>query len=110
LGAAAALSLYTRCGCLPAADPEPPPEPAEPDALPRCSPRSAEHLALMLSGRFREALPEWLAAAAAAGRRVPERLLPDLLSAGRTHAELRPGIAPVLGRRGAWLAAQNEEW
>jgi hypothetical protein len=110
LGAAAAASLYRRAGRLPRTDPAPLPEPSAQEELPTCSALATPYLELMLGGKYKEVLPEWLAAAAAAGRRVPDALLPDLLQAGRQARELRPLIQPVLGRRGRWLAAQNPEW
>jgi hypothetical protein len=64
----------------------------------------------MLAGSFNEVLPEWLAAVAAAGLRVPEVHLPALLRRGGVDAKLREAIRPVLGRRGEWLARQNPEW
>jgi hypothetical protein len=57
-----------------------------------------------------ELLTEWLAAAVAAGRRLPGELVPALLDAGRRHRELRPLIAPVAGPLAGWLAAQRADW
>lgn len=47
---------------------------------------------------------------AAAGRQMPHRLLPRALECGRRSVALRPSLLRVLGRRGEWLAAQNESW
>src|SRR5205807_3841100 len=77
---------------------------------PVCGPGAARHLEMMLGGTHREALPGWLQAAARTGARVPERLLPELLQAGRQHRDLRGWIAAVAGRRGRWLAQQNPDW
>ncbi|MCC2668826.1 MAG: hypothetical protein K0Q72_1297 [Armatimonadetes bacterium] len=110
LSAAGAASLYERAGRLPSRDARPAPVPAEPDAQPTCSPRSAQHLELMLSGTHAAALPEWLGLAVRRGFRVPERLLPELLQAGRQSREFREPILQVAGKRGRWLAAQNPEW
>lgn len=41
---------------------------------------------------------------------IPHRLLPKALEAGRRYAILRPYLLPALGRRGLWLAGQNEAW
>lgn len=109
LGAAAILGLYQQAGWQPATGGDPPP-PCEPDELPLCSPRAAQHLDAMLNDRRSELLPEWLQAAAAAGRRVPEERLPHLLDAGRTRVELRPLLLPIIGNRGRWLARQNAAW
>jgi hypothetical protein len=109
LSAAAAASLYERAGRLPAID-DRKLEPAGPEQLPRCSARAAEHLSQLLTGGWRDLLPEWLEAAAAAGLRVPEARLPALLELGRAHADLRPLLLPVIGARGRWLASLNPEW
>jgi hypothetical protein len=57
-----------------------------------------------------ELLTEWLAAAAAAGRRLPPELVPALLDAGRRHRGLRPLIPQVAGPLAGWLAAQRTDW
>jgi hypothetical protein len=57
-----------------------------------------------------EILPEWLAAVAKMGQRVPETCLERLLFLGKALSDLPEAIAPVLGKRGVWLAAQNPEW
>ncbi|HEU4425051.1 MAG TPA: DUF5691 domain-containing protein, partial [Pilimelia sp.] len=62
-----------------------------------------------MAGRL-ELLAEWLAAAAAAGRRLPAELVPALLDAGRRHRELRPLVAPVAGPLAGWLALQRADW
>src|SRR5205823_6656492 len=88
----------------------PAPEPCELEDRPRCGPRAAYYLSLMLGGQHREVLPELLEWIAAAGQRVPEDLLPDLLDLGRSARDLRAAILPVLGKRGPWLAGQNPDW
>lgn len=110
LGAATAVALQRRAGRLPAPGPIRPVAPCQPDEGETCPPQAAEHLGAMLSGIYREALPEWLGALAAANRLVPPAHLPALLALGRDEAELRPRILPVLGRRGRWLAALNPAW
>lgn len=109
LGAAGAIALYQRAGRLPLTDNQPLPKECQPDDTPCCSSRAGQHLALMLKGEHAE-LPEWLAAAAKSGKRVPERYLPDLLELGRVQSQLQEVILPVLGKRGHWLAAQNPDW
>jgi hypothetical protein len=53
---------------------------------------------------------ELLAVVARSGRRLPEAWLPAALDLGRRHAALRAPVAAVLGARGAWLAAQRDDW
>ncbi|MFC7279457.1 SWIM zinc finger family protein [Paractinoplanes rhizophilus] len=57
-----------------------------------------------------ELLSQWLDAAAAKGGHVPPVALPALLDAGRRNALIRPAIARVAGRRGAWLAGMRADW
>lgn len=110
LDAAAATTAYQRAGRRPgAAWAEPMPAFDEPD-LPACPPAAIPHLAQMLDGVYRAALPEWLGRLAAMGRRVDAGQLVGLLDLGLGHAELRPLILPVLGRRGRWLAGLNPAW
>jgi hypothetical protein len=110
LSAAAVLGLYRSAGVAPPSDTQPAPEACAPDETQRGSAASAQHLALMLDGQFREVLREWLAAMNNAQLRVPEESLPALLDHGLVEPYLRHMIAAVLGRRGEWLAAQNADW
>ena len=70
----------------------------------------AQDLLLMISGEYREALPEWLSLADQKESRVPHRYLAETIDFGRRHPEFREGIVPLLGVRGRWLAAQNPDW
>ncbi len=110
LSAAAALALYLRAGRKPARLPSLEGAPASATDLPPCSAAAGQQLALMLTGQYAEALPEWLDRLARAGQRVASEHLPALLELARARAELRPAVAAVLGRRGEWLAAQNPDW
>jgi hypothetical protein len=110
LASAAIVSLYERAGTLPMKDARPLPGAAEPEAAPRCSERAAIHLTMMLRGRYRRLLPEWLAKTASAGRHAPEESLPLLLELSRIRETSPEEILPALGSRGRWLAAQNPDW
>lgn len=110
LGTAAVIALYNRAGTLPPEYKQPLPSVAEKEEKPRCNSQAASHLAQIMSGHFREVLPEWLRIAAETNQRVPEELLPDLLEIARTQNDLRELIWPVLGQRGYWLATQNPNW
>lgn len=112
LNAAGVVSIYRQAGWEPPREAASLPAPAPEEERTCCSECAAQHLGAILSGRFPEVLPEWLAAAAAAGIRVPEPLLPALLdegARGRWTGD-RHRFLPVLGHRGAWLARQNPEW
>src|SRR6188472_4372767 len=110
LGAAAMLAVYRRAGALPQIDTTPLPEPCEPDEMPCCSGRAGQHLTTMLNGQYAELLGEWLVTLAQAGKRVPEELLPAVLDLARGNPSFRLAVEPVLGKRGAWLAAQRSDW
>ena len=83
----------------------------EPDSLPRASSKTSDHLRRMLaSAEYKAALPEWLQAMANANKRAAEDVLPLLLDRGRQQASAREWVLRIIGRRGAWLAAQNPDW
>lgn len=111
LEAAALVSAYRRAGTVPEVITARPGAPESPDDnAPVCSPRAVAHLLAMLNGTHSAVLPEWLAALAAAGKRAPPSVLPQLLEAGRARSALRPLVRAVLGARGRWLAVQNPDW
>ncbi|HOL63814.1 MAG TPA: DUF5691 domain-containing protein [Accumulibacter sp.] len=47
---------------------------------------------------------------AAAGHRLPPRLLPAALALGKRLRGVRADLLPVLGQRGFWLAGVNPHW
>lgn len=108
LDQAALLTVRRRAGVRPGT--------AEPiaaapvETAPVVSPEAARRLRQILAGEQVRVLPEWLDNAAESGRRVPPRLLPELLEKGRADRGLRPHIARAAGRRGLWLALQNTDW
>src|SRR5690242_11449254 len=110
LAAAAVLTQYQRAGRFAATDNIPLVSPAPDDDLPRTSTRSGQHLRLMLTGKYGDALDEWLEAVAGAGRRIPEELLPALLGFGGQKTERREATIKVVGARGRWLAGLNPHW
>jgi hypothetical protein len=110
LAASAAVTLHRRAARLPGVGAMPVPDPCEADERPRCSARSGQHLGFMLKGQYPDLLPEWLEKTAGSGRNAPAEYLPELLNLGATKAELRERILAVAGRRGRWLAAQNNAW
>ncbi|MFC7714897.1 DUF5691 domain-containing protein [Nonomuraea recticatena] len=71
---------------------------------------AAARLARILGGEHPRVLPEWLAAAAAAGRRVPPQALPELLDKGARDRSIRAHLGVLAGRRGRWLAGLNPSW
>jgi hypothetical protein len=111
LNAAAIVAAAWRAGAGPGpAPPLPPPAAAE---MQKPAPPGAQALlARLLGGEMPPVLPEWLRMAAAPTRnmRAPHELLPELLEAGRRERSLRELVLPVLGQRGRWLAALNQEW
>ncbi|MEV0383789.1 DUF5691 domain-containing protein [Nonomuraea sp. NPDC050643] len=71
---------------------------------------AAERLGRMLGGEHERLIPEWLAAAAATGRRVPPYVLPELLERGRRDRSIRVHLGVLAGHRGRWLAGLNPAW
>jgi hypothetical protein len=108
LARAGALAVYRAAGARGRSVTRDAAPSAEPEALPRCSPRAAGMLAAILEGDHPGVLWEWLDLAGRRGVRVPEELLPALLTvAGGEDREL---ARPVLGERGRWLAGLREDW
>ncbi|MEV1241005.1 DUF5691 domain-containing protein [Nonomuraea sp. NPDC049750] len=83
---------------------------AKDEELPAVTAQAAERLARILGGEYDRLLPEWLAAASTAGRRVPPYVLPELLDRGRRDQSIRANLGLVAGQRGRWLAALNPDW
>ncbi|NRQ40501.1 hypothetical protein HII36_53115 [Nonomuraea sp. NN258] len=86
---------------------EPPAPDEERDAVSR---RAAERLVRIIGGEHERLLPEWLAAAAVTGRRVPAFVLPELLDKGRRDRSIRGHLGVLAGQRGRWLAGRNPAW
>ncbi|MBN1312707.1 MAG: hypothetical protein JXB30_14925 [Anaerolineae bacterium] len=110
LAAAAALTQWQRAGVLPPSDASSFAEPSQPDDRPRCSARAGQHLLRMLNGDYVQALPEWLDTLYQSGQRVAEEYLPAVLTRGAQSSDLREAIIKVIGERGRWLAALNDQW
>lgn len=112
LATAAGLKLRDRAGWLPSVDSSLLPEPSEPESQHPCSPRAVQHLQLMLKGKFKDLLPEWLDVIKATGQRIPEEAAFLLLEEGRKVYQYRDAIWAVLGSRGRWIgeAVPDKEW
>lgn len=80
------------------------PRPAPPEDRAPVPAGAAALLGDLLDGAPAGLLEEWVDRVIARGLRAPEECLPDLL------ARRRPAFVRVLGHRGAWLAAQREDW
>lgn len=77
---------------------------------PVCSAAAVKDLNLMLSGRYADALPEFLDVLTLKNLRLPPELLPDLLEKAGRDAAFAEKIRPALGPCGEWLARQNPRW
>lgn len=114
LDAAALAGALHRAGRVPAH--LQPPAPAPDDPRPAAPDRAAQLLQLLLTqppvrAELRPMLVgHWLRACAAAGRRVPEPMLPALLEATGRDDTVRDQVRAVIGERGRWLAAQHPDW
>lgn len=74
-----------------------------------CSLKSAEHLRLILDGKFANALPEFIACLLENGLTLPTEHLPALLQRKDLN-EWWHLLEPALGTRGKWLLRQNPQW
>ncbi|MCY1145346.1 DUF5691 domain-containing protein [Actinoplanes sp. Pm04-4] len=116
LEAAAVALTRRRAGVLPGAGHEAvPAAPAE--TTPPLPAPAGTRVQRILAGAVpggaqlaQELLAQWLAAAADQGGHVPAVVLPALLDAGRRNSIVRPALARVAGRRGAWLAGMRADW
>jgi len=106
--------LREKAGYLPERMERPLPDRCAPDTTTTCSESALEYLRLILSGRHRLALIEWLVEAIRARRHVREDFLPRLLLLGQKRVDLRPYLLSLVGQRGMWLALeirdQNWKW
>ncbi len=109
LAESAAAGLRARAGFAPARGVAIP-SACEPDARPVCSPRAGGLLTRLVTEGDWPLIQEWARLAAERGQRAPEGVVPALLEAAATRAELAEAVRPVLGRLGEWLAALNPEW
>jgi hypothetical protein len=109
LGTAALLDAWRRAGRRAGASPAPLDAAPEVEERP-CSARAASVLRQLLAGAPPPLLAEWLTLARTAAVAVPPELLPDLLTAGVRHAEVRDDVDRGISARGRWLAALNPAW
>lgn len=75
-----------------------------------CSVQAEYFLSRMLSGQQRNLLPEFLTALQRSNLRVPNTLIPNLLTHGAKVVATRPTIIPLLSARDRQLASQNAAW
>lgn len=85
------------------------PESSE-ETLANCSIKSANHLNLILSGRYPYALTEFVQTMADYNKCLPAELLPDLLDKCLKDENLWQKLAPTIGNRGYWLIGLNPAW
>ena len=111
LHACALLSPWIRAGQEPTGETSSTSAVASIDEAPPVGPRAGDALRTILTTDLDALLPEWSAAARAAGRRPPDHLLPDLLERALDDRSAAAEAARgVLGTRGAWLARLNPAW
>lgn len=107
---AAVIGAYLKNGVNSVPDKEDLSEPATDEKSALISRQSEQHLAAMLSGNYRQTLPEFFDLTAEKERILPSQFLPEVLNLGSSNRDLRKYILPVLGGRGRWLARYNEDW
>lgn len=109
LNSAGVLHWHAQAGQLPLRGPVPGAPPPS-DTRPPAGADAVRYLDIVLSGMHQKVLPDLLAALDAAGLRLPETHLPNLLDWGSRMNQHRAQLLPVLGARGRWLAAQHPAW
>jgi hypothetical protein len=109
LVAAAVLDAAERAGARPARTEPPAPPPADPQAWPEW-PAAATPVVRALLGRSPGVLTDLLGAAADAGFRCPNPLLPDLLDAVLRRNEAARAALRVLGAPGRRLLPMDPAW
>ena len=116
LDAAAVALTRRRAGVTPASGREPVPAAAPETTDPLPGAAGARLIRILGEGvpggaqLAQELLAQWLSVAAERGGHVPPVALPALLDAGRRNSLIRPALALVAGRRGAWLAGMRDDW
>lgn len=110
LATAATLALHQQVGTLPPQITPPKLPPVPDNDWPRSSDKLRTTLLGVINGRFHPALPELLQALADSQQRLLDEFIPNLLQYGIRHPDLHPMIRQAIGKRGQWLAAQNETW
>lgn len=86
------------------------PSPTPGSAATTCSAAAAQDLKRMLSGRYAQALPEFVTLAVQQNILLPPEMLPALLEKAERDTHFAEIIRPALGPRGEWLARQNPRW
>ncbi len=110
LNALALIHSYSRAGRVPWQERAITVDPCPQESLPWCTGKVA---ALLNRAHSEENLPFIVEACGllqAHGQLLEPSLLPALLDLAVKHKVLITHIAPVLGRRGQWLCALNEDW
>ena len=86
------------------------PSPGKSDSTNPCSPKSSNHLSLILSGNYESALSEFLSHLINNKKCLPPEKLPDLLDQCLSNPELWQKLRFTIGERGEWLIQQNPDW
>ena len=110
LKASALLSKMKRAGYQPIKNTTVVAAPASAENQAICNKKSVRYLMLILSGNYKEALPEFLSVLAETGKRLPEEVLPDVLEMGKKKQEQWNLLRKIIGERGEWLVRQNPDW
>lgn len=110
LKGSALLSKIKRAGYQPQINTIKLPTQAPAETQDLCSPKSVHHLNVILSGNYKEALPEFLNILETVGKRLPEEVLPDILEMGKNKQKDWDLLRKIIGARGEWLVQQNPDW
>ncbi|MCP4443099.1 MAG: hypothetical protein GY810_29685 [Aureispira sp.] len=75
-----------------------------------CSHKARLQLQHILQNNYEEILIELLKILDIQQQHIPHQLLPNLLTYGTIHKNVRPYLVPCLGERGVWLSQFNPHW
>ena len=115
LAAAALLGVERRAGARALPGPVAPVVTAD-EARPAASPHAAQLLELVLGGAVGRGdgadvlLTHWFRGCAAAGARVPDHLVVDVLTTATTRPAVREAAPAALGATARWLASLRHDW
>ncbi|GJM31192.1 MAG: hypothetical protein DHS20C18_01930 [Saprospiraceae bacterium] len=89
---------------------DPLPEPIDVGEQQGCNVASSHHLKLILSGPYRQALPEFLGLLGANNQCLPPEALPPIFDSALRDPEFWALVRPTIGAGGHWLLSLNPDW
>lgn len=107
---AAFVYQYRQAGCVPIDFTHIHQSTADQEQWPYCSAQANDVLKAVLAEDLPKFVELWLSNCRTGQQLVRPEMVPTLLDLARKRKELRNLIAPVVGKRGEWLASLIDEW